>query len=283
MKNLFSINKSDSDGAVPFDDTPYLVKRVSPELRSRMDAAFDILKEEPAPPPPTDEQVALKKKSRTLWLIGVISLIGALALFFIGEENAGTWLTALEFGLLLVFIVTTFMARRADSRLNDRRRDSLHVDFDAATEKIHAVTKEAADELGVPTGAATLEILPYHYKMAGDREMRVGKKNHFDNISTSAWVEEDILCLATAQELFRIPLAAIRSNRLIDEEYEIDFWLKEEACDSETYREFNIRPSGLIGKKSRGYHVVELDGDLEFFVPGYDWVVFCRLTGMESR
>ncbi len=279
MKNLFSINKSTSDGAVPFDDNRYLTRRVSPELRERMDRAFDILREEPEKPAPTEEQLALKKRSRILWICGIGSLVAALALLLIAGQDMPSWMLGIQFGLLAVSIVTTFIARRTDGKLQAQQRDSLHVDFDAASEQINAVVEEAARELGVPTGAATLEILPYHYKMAGDRELRVGKKNHFDNVSASAWVESDTLCLATAQELFRIPLAAIRSTRLVDEEYEIDFWLKDEACDSETYREFNIRPAGLLGKRSRGYHAVELDGELEFFVPGYDWSVFCELTG----
>ncbi len=278
MKNLFSINKSHSDGAAPFDDNPYLTGRVSPELRERMDRAFDILREDPEPPPPTAEQAALKKKSRIMWIIGVASLVGAIALFLVSDDGMSTPMTILQFTLLIVSIVATFLARRADGKLNEHRRESLNVDFDAASKQMNAVAEEAARELGVPRGAATLEILPYHYKMAGDKEIRVGKKNHFDNISTSAWIEKDALCLATAQELFRIPLTAIRATRAIDEDYEIDFWLKSEECDSETYQEFNIRSAGILGKKCHGYYAVELKGELEFFVPGYDWAVFCELT-----
>ncbi len=278
MKNLFSINKSISDGAAAFDDNPYLAGRVSPALRERMDHAFDILGREPETPEPTAEQTALKKKTRTLWLIGLLTLVAAIGLFALGGDAMETWMVILQFGLLLVSIVTTFIARRTDAKLRAGQQDSLQVDFDAAGEELNAIAEEAARELGVPRGALSMEVLPYQYKLAGDKEIRVGKKNHFDNISTSAWTEGDTLCLATAQELFRIPLAAIVGTRAVDEDYEIDFWLKEEAYDSETYRAFHIRSAGLLGKKAHGFHAVELAEGFEFFVPDYDWSAFTALT-----
>ncbi len=278
MKNLFSINKSASDGAAAFDDNPYLARRVSLALRERIDHAFDVLKEEPAAPPLSDEQTAIKKRGRILWCVGIATLVAAIALFLIAGSNTEKWLLVLQFALLIASVVTTFLARRIDAKLHVVHRESLDVHFEAASERLNAIAEDAARELGVPKGAASLEILPYQYKMAGEREMRVGKRSHFDNISTSAWIEGDILCLATAQELFRIPLSAIITTRPVDEDYEIDFWLKDEAYDSETYKEFNIRPAGMLGKKAHGYHAVELKGDYEFFVPDYDWAVFDALT-----
>ncbi len=285
MKNLFSINKSSTDNAVAFDDNPYLVRRVSEETRERLDHAFDILRDGPEAPPLTPEQQALKKRASLFSWIGIGCLAVAIVLFLTVGTGGHIAVTVAQFALLLASIVTTFIGRRTNLKLNTDRQDSMKTDFSAATENLNAAAERAARELGVPHGAAGLEILPYHYKMSGGTAVRVGKKNRFDNISTSAWIEKDALCLATAQELFRVPLASIRATRFIDEEYEIDFWLKAEVHNSEAYKPFNIRSAGVLGKKSRGFYAVEIgDGDdgYEFFIPGYDWAVYEGLMGEKS-
>ncbi len=282
MKNLFSINKSSGDNAVAFDDNPYLSRRVSEATRDRLDHAFDILRDGPEPPKPTPEETALKKRARLFQGLGIATLVLAIILFLTVGTGKYTAVTVVQFVLLIASIVTTFIGRRTDMKLTNSRRDSMKVDFSEATENLNAVAETAARELGVPHGAASMEILPYHYKMSNGSAVRAGKKNRFDNISTSAWVEGRDLCMATAQELFRVPLADIRGTRLVDEDYEIDFWLKEADPESEAYKPFKIRAAGVLGKKSRGYHVVEIEGDrgaYEFFVPGYDWAVYERLIG----
>ncbi len=278
MKNLFSINKSAGGEAVSFDHNRYLVRRVSEETRERLDHAFDILRDGPAPVPPTPEETALKQKSRLFSGIGIGCLVVAILLFLIGSYiGTSTPMTVIEMVLLVVSIVTTFMGRRANMKLQASRQDSLHTDFSAATDQLNETAEIAARELGVPHGAASLEILPFQYKMTDGNAVRVGKKNRFDNISTSAWIEGDRFCMATAQELFRIPLSDIRATRFIDEDYEIDFWLKEADHTSEAYKPYNIRMAGVLGRKSRGYHAVEIGGDYEILIPGYDWPVYEEL------
>ncbi len=277
MKNLFSINKTNTDNAVCFDETPYLSTRVSEATRERLDHAFDILLEDPTPTELTDEQKALKKRSGILWISGGGAFIVALILFFGFGTEVHPVLTGVSFAAILAAVVLLFLARRVESKLHATHRDDLKQDFSAATEKLNAAAAEAARELGVPKGASALEILPYCYKMSNGTPVRVGKKNRFDNISTSAWVAEGHLCLATAQELYRIPLSSVRAVRTVDEDFEIDFWLKEEPPESETYAAYNIRSTGLSGKKSHGYLSVELSEDYEFLVPGYDRAI---LEGM---
>ena len=99
----------------------------------------------------------------------------------------------------------------------------------------------------------------------------MGKKNRFDNLSVSLYVDSGDLCLATAHELFRIPLSHVRGYRTYDEEFEIDMWLKPEEFDSEKYAEFGIRKSGFFSRKLRGYYGLDVDGEYEVYVPCYDF------------
>lgn len=279
MKNLFCINKDVPDSTATFDENPYLAGRVSDKTRELLDHALDVLRNDPVAAEPTPEQAALKTRARTMWGIGLISLIGAIVLFALSDKLSGTMPTIIELSLLAVSVVATVIARRYESKITAAYRESMKPDFAEATERLNHASEQAARELGVPHGSSPLEILPYRYKMANGERVRVGKKNRFDNISTSAWVEGDTLCLATAQEVYRIPLAEIRHVRRIDEDFEVDFWLKPEPPESDAYRAYNIRSAGLLGKKCRTYYAVQIGEAYELLLPCYDWPTFHALVG----
>ena len=279
MKNLFSINQNTVDGAATFDATPYLAGRVSDDTRDLLDHALDVLKNDPLAAEPTPEQAAIKARARTMWGIGIVSLVGAVLLFLFSGNLSGSIPTIVELILLAVSVVTTFIARRYESKLTATYRESMKPDFAAATERLNAASEQAARELGVPRGSSPLEILPFRYRIANGEPVRVGRKNRFDNISTSAWVDDNALCLATAQELYRIPLTDVKRARRIDENFEVDFWLKPEPPDSETWRAYNIRPAGMLAKRCRTYYAVEIGEDYELLLPCYDWSTFLSLIG----
>ncbi len=272
MKNLFAVNKTHSKSEKNFDDNPYLAARVSDEVRHKLDTAFEGAFTEPERPALTDAQAAHKRRARTLWWIGVLCLVGGVALFALEDrEQPHILMSAATFGLLIASTVLVFISRRMEQKLNAAlRADKPEIDFSDATRRLQAAAEEAARELGVPAGAVSLEILPCHYKLAGDKEVPVGKTNHFDNIEVSAYIEQGALCMASAQELFRVPLTSIRGKRVYDEDFVVDYWLKEQDFDSEAYAAYNIRPAGYFSKRCHTYYGVELEGGYEFFVPCYD-------------
>ncbi len=274
MKNLFSINKDICEGAVAFDENPYLAGRVSDDTRDRLSHAFDILKSDPVREKPTPRQLALKRRARRLWGGAFATLAAAIVLFILTGKINSSLPIVLQLILLAVSAVTTFLARRCDAKLTSSYRESMQPDFAEATARMNAATAEAARELGVPQDAVSLEILPYRYKMADGIPVRAGKKNRFDNISTSAWVADGALFLATAQEVYRIPLSDIRGTRLVDEDFEVDFWLKPEPPDSEMYRAYNIRKAGFFGQRCRTFYAADIGEDYEFFIPCYDFPLF---------
>ena len=276
MKNLFSINKTDSPDATGFDGTPYLAACVSEEVRGKLKGAFAIVEEEYAPHDPTPEEIALRKKGNRYWLLTVIFLVSGVALFFGGSKlgffESMPYLHFLELALAICAMVFNFKARRINrqqTRMNEQRAT---VDFSEASKKLEEAAAEAARELGVPETALSVDVFPYHYKIKGETVLRVGKEGKFSNLAVSLFVKEQKLCFATAQELFAIPLSEIKGFREYDGDFEIDMWLKPEETDSDRYREFGLRKSGFFGRKGHGYVGLQIGEEAyEVLIPCYDW------------
>ena len=281
MKNLFSVNKTHDREASDFDENSYLAARVSEAIQNKMANAFSIVEDEYATHEPSEEEKALKKQGNLYWLLCLGCLVAAALLFF-GGERAGLY-TSMPFlhfvdaGLLIASIVFNFKARKISRRQASLNENNVTVDFTEASKRLEEAAAEAARELGVPENVLSVDILPFHYKMKGDYQTKdavpvpVGKKNRFDNISVSMYTEGSDLCMATARELFRIPLSDIRGYREYDEDFEIDMWLKPEDFDSDQYAEFGIRKSGFLARKAHGYFGIDVRGDFEILIPCYDF------------
>ncbi len=275
MKNLFSINKTENPDAMDFDVTPYHAATVSEEVRAKLKGAFSVVEEQTAPREQTEEEKALNKKANRYWLVCFGCLLAAIALFF-ADAKAGIYgsmffLHGIDLALLVTSIVFNFKAKRVNRKINESQNESLKIDFSEASQRLEAAAAEAAAELGVPATALTVDVFPYHYKMKGDTVLRAGKEGKFDNLAVSVFVEDEKLCLATAQELFAVPLAQVKGFREYDEDFEIDIWLKPEEHDSDRYKEFGIRKSGFLSRKGHGYFGLRIGEDYEVLIPCYDW------------
>ncbi len=288
IKNLFAVNKTASREATDFDSNPYLAAHVSEEVRDLLKNAFSGITAEDKPAEPTPEETAFKAKLNRCWLICLLSLIAAVAMMAIGSRLG--WfeqmplLHILDMGLLIVAVVFNVKARRLSRKVGEISRAGMNADFSEVTARLNEAAERAAAELGVPSSAVSLEILPFHYKLVKGEAAFAGRRNRFDNIATSAFVRDNALCLATAQELFCIPLADIRGYRTYDEEFEIDYWLKSEDCEGDTYKAYNIRRAGFMSKKCRTYYGIAIEGAhgaYEFFVPCYDLSVLTELVDVQ--
>ncbi len=276
MKNLFSINKTDNKDSLEFDAVPYHTASVSDEVRSKLKSAFSIVEEDTTPPPPTEEETALRKKSNACWLLCLSCMVGAIGLFF-AASRAGLYETMpflhiIELILLVGAIFFNFRARKLSRKQSKVQGERMQVDFSEASKRLEAAAAEAARELGVPEGALSVDVFPYHYTVSGDTVLQVGKKGKFDNLAVSVFVKEEKLCFATAQELFEIPLSEITGMREYDEDFEIDMWLKPEEPTSDRYKAFGLRKSGFFSRKGHGYFGLKIGGDAyEVLIPCYDF------------
>lgn len=276
MKNLFSINKTDNKDASELDSVPYLAATVSEEVRTLLKNAFSVVEEETAPREPTEEELALRKKGNRYWLICLTCLFASVALFF-GGTKAGIFqavpaLHTVVLGLLAVSIVFNVKAKRLGRKQSEAQSESMKFDFSEASKRLEEAASKAAAELGVPARALTVDIFPFHYKLDGDKVLRVGKKGKFDNLAVSVFVKDKSLCFATAKELYAIPLAEITGYREYDEDFELDMWLKTEEPDSDRYKAFGLRKSGFLSHKGHGYFGLLIGQDAyEVLIPCYDF------------
>ena len=275
MKNLFSVNKTYNREANDYDENRYLAARVSDEIQNKLRNAFSVVTEETAPTEPTEEELALRKKSGLYWFSCLACFAVGCILFFFGDAipayQSIPALHLIDFALLIAAVVLHYKARRTSRRQASVGNEKVELNFAEATKRLEEAAAEAAQELGVPEDALSVDILPFHYRLKGSAPIPFGKKNHFDNLSVSLYVADGDLCLATAHELYRVPLSDVRGYRAYDEDFELDMWLKSEEFDSAKYAEYGIRKSGFFSCKAHGYFGVILGEDFEVWIPCYDF------------
>ena len=275
MKNLFSIRKSHGEYSSEFDEVPFPVVKVSDRVRDQMKDSFAFVDKEFAPHAPTDEEKALKKKAARYWALCLVCLVAAFFLFFAGNRTglytAMPYLHVLDLGCLIGSLVFNFKARKIAGKQADAGHERAQIDFSEATKQLQKAAAEAAKELDVPDTALSVDILPFHYILKNGEVKPAGKRGHFENLSMSVFLRDGDLCLATAQELFRIPLTDIRGYREYDEDFELDMWLKPEESDSDAYKDYGIRKSGVLGRRGHGYFGVDIRGEFEIRIPCYDF------------
>ena len=283
MKNLFSINKTLQADTNDFDATPYLAATVSDDVQKKLKSSFSVVEEEFTARPKTPEEKAAAKKANLYWGLCAGCLFLAFVLFFLGDKlglyQSLPILHVADGGLLVASLVFNIKARRLSRRQSTMGNQQIRLDFSEATKLLEEAAAAAARELGVPEHALSVDILPYHYIIKGDRPAPV-KRGRYDNLSVSLFIDGGDLCLATAQELFRIPLSHISGYRAYDQDFEIDMWLKPEESDSDKYRDFGIRKSGLMGRKCHGYVGLDIHGEYEILIPGYDFPEVKELLGL---
>ena len=275
MKNLFSIKLSDKDAA-ELDESPYLAATASPEVRAKMRNAFSIVEEATAPKEPTEEEKQLRAQGNRYWTVCLVSLAATLILFFVGGDlgiyTAVPALYTVNLALLAVSIYFNFKAKKINRSQTKSFNESLKMDFSESTARLNEAAAEAARELGVPANALTIDVLPYHYEQKNGKTVSTNKKGAFSNLAVSAFIKDEKLCLATAQELVAIPLSDVKGYREYDENFELDMWLKPEDPSSDKYKAFGIRKSGLFSHKAHGYFGLLIGEDAyEVLIPRYDF------------
>lgn len=279
LKNLFTYlhEEGGNEIDVAVYENPYETNHVPDDLAAQMRIT------PPDEQETTSEQDAERRALRKKYTILSLVCIGvAVALPLVCHmmlppafSQANGWLyLVLALIPLGGYWYFTYKARRQMGNIH--MSDLEKIDFDAYAERVDKAYKEALTLMGVPDNTVTIEILPYPYVMKKGKAVYGGRKNTFDNTPMEFFVKEGRLCITDGEALFEIPLSDVVGYRTYDVDYRIEFWLKEEAHDSETYADFNIRKSGLFEYKTHTYHGVEIqDGSTgqgyEMLVPRYDF------------
>ena len=276
MKNLFTHEiLSDDERYVPYEN-PYLVSRVSPETEASM-MNYDDEDDTPKLSDEEKEAFRSKEKKYLLTILGsfAFALISAIPVTRVDAlMDTPLWLLPL-LGIVVSFI---FLFKHKQLQLKKNGLDSTDlkdVDFEAMAARMDEASKAARAEMGIPDDDVSVEILPYGYKKKGDRMVPEKKANQFDNTPLSMHVRDGKLCLFDGVGLYEIPLSDIKGYRVYDEDYRIEFWLKEDEPTDEKYAAYKLKKCGIFEYKTHTYHGVEVVSEatgetFEMLVPGYD-------------
>ena len=287
MKNLFTheILSDDDERYVPYEN-PYLVSRVSPETEAIMN--YDP--EADAPEINEDEQKAAKSKEGRYLILALVSFVLMFgSLIFIFSSNSfllTTPVAMLPLGFLCAAFIFIYLSKQRQWEKNSA--SSLKdVDFEAMAARMGEASKAARAEMGIPDDDVSVEILPYGYKKKGDKQVPEKKANQFDNTPLSMHVKDGKLCIFDSVGLYEIPLSDIKGYRVYDEDYRIEFWLKEEEPTDEKYGAYKLKKCGLFEYKTHTYYGVEVVSEatgetFEMLVPGYDLEELKKVIDIEA-
>jgi len=289
MRNLFThkILPDDDMTYVPYEN-PYLVSRVSPEVEAMMNADDD---EDAKPKLRDDEKDALKTKEKK-YLLGVFfSFAISLGIFMLisrikALENSP--LIFLPMVGMVIALVFVYKMKHLQLKRNGTAIDSFKdIDIEAMAARIDEASKAARAEMGIPDDDVSVEILPYGYKMKGDKQIPDKKAGKFDNTPMSMHRKDGKLCVFDGVGLYEIPLSDIKGYRTYNEDYRIEFWMKEEEPTDEKYKNFNLKKCGILEYKTHTYHGVEVVSEatgetFEMLVPGYDLEELKKVIDVET-
>lgn len=276
MKNLFTHEILDDNDMtyVPYEN-PYLASRVSPET----EAMASYGDEDSAPKLSDEEKEAIKSKEKK-YLLGILVSFGVSLICFMlatrVEVLEGTPLIFVPIVGMVVAFIFLYKTRQLQWKRNGMSSNGLKdVDFEAMAQRMHEAGKAARAEMGIPDDDVMVEILPYGYKKKGDKTVPEKKANQFDNTPLSMFVRDGKLCIFDSTALYEIPLSDIKGYRIYDEDYRIEFWMKEDEPTDEKYKDFKLKKCGILEYKTHTYYGVEVvseatDEVFEMLVPGYD-------------
>ena len=288
MKNLFTHEiLSDDERYVPYEN-PYLVSRVSPETEAMM-MNYD---DEDDTPKLNDEEKDVLKAKEKKYLIAVLISFGISLISFVVinrmKSLADTPLMLIPAIGAVFALISVYLLRRLQWQKNGPDAKGIHdIDIEALSERIDEASKVARAEMGIPDDDVSVEILPYDYKKKGEKQVPEKKANQFDNSPMSMHTKDGNLCIFDGVGLYEIPLSDIKGYRTYDEDYRIEFWLKEEEPTDEKYAAYKLKKCGILEYKTHTYYGVEIISEVtgeifEMLVPGYDLEELKKVIDVEA-
>ena len=289
MKNLFTheILSDDDERYVPYEN-PYLVSRVSPETEAMMN--YDD-SEDDTPKLSDEEKAAIKSKEKRYLLAILASFAASLICFMLAtrvEALEDTPLILAPIAGMVIALIFLYKVKQLQWKKNGMDSNGLKdIDFEAMAARIDEAGKTARAEMSIPDNDVSVEVLPYGYKKKGDRQIPEKKARQFDNTPMSMHVSDGNLRIFDGVGLYEIPLGDIKGYRVYDEDYRIEFWLKEDEPTDEKYAAYKLKKCGILEYKTHTYYGVEVISEVtgevfEMLVPGYDLEELKKVIDVEA-
>lgn len=279
MTNFFGINITEDKKNMKMDAEAFKTKTVSAQqsetLAQNVDTADDFEKK-------GSLSIPLEIIKFVSGLIGVITL-GAI--FKMDEGIAESfrksptlfYVCAVSLAIAIaLFILERFKAKKVVET----------DDFKSFIDNSDVIAKESMETLGIPENAASIDFLCENYVIK-DGEVKHKNMPFTNYINLDLFVYEDRgnLCIDDLEQVFEIPMTALRSIELTEKKLKFEPWNKEEPCTDKKYKQFKIREDDMGGCMASCYRVElkTVKGDYYLLIPIYDGEEFMKITRLHPR
>jgi len=279
MKYFFGADVTDNIENETIDGNVFVTKEISAITQNSLDKS-------------TDELIEMDKNGKLALPLRIIEFICSTAalLLAVGLINSISDITISEAYhnapfLFYIFIICALTA--AMLYIVGRRKYKIVSKSEEAViaERRNDISeKNAYNELGVPDGALSVDVIMMNYKLKnGKIVLKTTAFFSCINPIMRMYKEDNYLCLADLEKKYSISLDSVTNIRKIKKHFELPFWNKEIMYNKGEYKKYKITENnGIICIKYAYALCIDYNGEIyELYFPPYELERFVQLTGCE--
>jgi hypothetical protein len=280
MKILYGINVTDKEESVRSDESELIVKRIDSYQQEQLKQAIMIANQQ-------EQRVSLprwlqysKLISLIVWVILLFSIINAIirgASFQEAFSNAPYFFYILP----IAFGIWFYLNLLGKSKMREASQDEEIIKNDKF---ILEVLNQSFEQLEVPKDALQIDVLSFRYRWKEDSLKVVSQGMvSYVNIEKRAYIKDNALHLADAQQVVAVPLEEITEITLQKHRINVPSWNKEIPFNKEPYKQYKMR-ANQFGMLFIRYYTATIEHDGEqylLYIPQYDINQLLTLTGLQ--
>lgn len=275
-KKLFCVNQTNQHNNFT-DDQPLVTKRASSELNQLVDSV-------------QKEATEIEKQYRPYAMFrGGLYLI-LMIFVFILVDHIKTWgslsqsyheAAYLYMIFTVLMIAAIFYEMIYKSRLSEFKESPKYKEVILKQETMFNLLR---DEFQLPEDEQKLTVLGFRYYVENDKMNLLPKNAHlYLPISLHTFVKNNVLYLASIDQLVEISLEDFIGIKRIDERIHLVNWIERESYRKEPYRKYKIRKTKAEYYSFRPFYILTFKvGEVQYdlTLPVYEIAKFIQLTGI---
>ena len=282
MKPIFCIDVTENKDNEAINGEEFVTGRVSKERSDKMEDALDRALE-------TEEKAKLPLPYRIVqWLCGIAGAICAVAIIKalpdVGIATAYQNAPAVFYigGICIaLWLILFLMSKKKEKEVLD------DTTVRNAEEELNANSKAIYDELGVPEGAESADILVFSYKNKGE-ELKVKSNGFFEymNLDAKVYIQNDCLCITDLETVHALPLSSLTGIRTVKKRISVPSWNKDVDYNKGEYKQYKMTQNDAGFVFFKPYHILTLMHEGEeygIYFPCYELSLFEKLTGLAAQ
>lgn len=279
MKILYGINVTVEKDSLRSDELGFIVNRIDSHQQEQLQQAIMIANQQ-------EQRVSLprwlqysKFVSLFIWIILLFVIINTIlkgASFQEAFSNAPYFFYILP----IAFGIWYYLNLLGKNKIKEASQDEDIIKDDTF---ILEVLNQSFDQLEVPKDALQIDVLSFRYRVKEDAVKVVSQGLvSYVNIEKRAYVKDNALHLADAQQVIAIPLDEIKEVNLQKHRVNVPSWNKKIPFNKEPYKQYKMR-TNQFGMLFIRYYMVAITHNGEayqLYIPHYDIDPFLQLTGI---